>query len=373
MIKNLKIKYKLIFFLILNTLLTLAIILYFLNKIFALEEPITKHIPEQVGNIKTTSELDNMAQSIKYYDEVLTQSARNYAFTGDVKWKNRYKDSEPKLDAVIKKAIKKGSKVEKVFFNSVDNVNLALVKLEYQSIELVDNKNKEEAIRILESIEYARLKQEYKHALEEYLNKQGSEYEKSIEAATNDVILHTEEAGEIVNTTLIAVIVFTILVILLAATAGAIMIQYVIKPLARLSKGAKEIGEGNLNYIIDINSNDEIGLLGKAFNEMADSIAKSQTVLETKINERTSELEEVKLGLEETVSKRTAELQQIKNDLENTVAKRTQELTQNLAELEKFQKLIIDRELKMIELKKENERLRATNPEVKLEENEANS
>ena len=53
-----------------------------LNKI---AHPLRKDIPESVKAIAHTSRLDGLAQFIRYYDEVLTQSARNYAFTKDKK------------------------------------------------------------------------------------------------------------------------------------------------------------------------------------------------------------------------------------------------------------------------------------------------
>jgi CHASE3 domain sensor protein len=73
--------------------------LYQLNQIAG---PLRSDIPESVESITKTSYLDSLAQLINYYDEVTTQSARNYAFTQDKKWEQRYKDIEPKLDRVIK-------------------------------------------------------------------------------------------------------------------------------------------------------------------------------------------------------------------------------------------------------------------------------
>ncbi|MHC4103608.1 MAG: MCP four helix bundle domain-containing protein, partial [Planctomycetota bacterium] len=52
--------------------------LYQLNQI---SDPLNDDIPESVESISKTAYLDGLAQFIRYYDEVLTQSARNYAFT----------------------------------------------------------------------------------------------------------------------------------------------------------------------------------------------------------------------------------------------------------------------------------------------------
>jgi len=62
--------------------------------------------------------------------------------------------------------------------------------------------------------------------------------------------------------------------------------------------------------------------------------------------------EEAKEVLEIRVRARTRELEQLSQSLEEKVDKRTKELQEKIKELEKFQKLVVGRELKMIELKK---------------------
>ena len=71
-----------------------------------------------------------------------------------------------------------------------------------------------------------------------------------------------------------------------------------------------------------------------------------------------SELEKAKQSLEEQVAARTKELQELNKNLESEVAKRTKELETKLFELERFNKIAVDRELKMVELKKEIARLK---------------
>lgn len=96
----------------------------------------------------------------------------------------------------------------------------------------------------------------------------------------------------------------------------------VINPIYRLQKGAEIIGKGNLDYKIEIKRKDEIGDLAQEFNKM------------------------------------TKELQASYKNLEEKVVERTQQLDQKIKELEKFNKMAVGRELKMIELKKEIKRLK---------------
>lgn len=69
-------------------------------------------------------------------------------------------------------------------------------------------------------------------------------------------------------------------------------------------------------------------------------------------------LEEAKSVLEIRVHSRTRELQKLANNLEEEVSRRTKEAQARVEELERFKRLAVGRELKMVELKKEIEKLK---------------
>jgi uncharacterized protein YigA (DUF484 family) len=69
-------------------------------------------------------------------------------------------------------------------------------------------------------------------------------------------------------------------------------------------------------------------------------------------------LEEAKAVLEIKVAARTRELKEWVERQEEIIKERTKELQEKIADLERFQKLAVGRELKMIKLKKEIERLK---------------
>jgi chromosome segregation ATPase len=79
---------------------------------------------------------------------------------------------------------------------------------------------------------------------------------------------------------------------------------------------------------------------------------------------KNQEISEAKETLEIRVDARTKELKEVADTLEDKIKARTRELTEKISEMEKFQKIAIGRELKMVELKNEIERLKSQPPVV---------
>jgi len=92
-------------------------------------------------------------QLMRYYEEVLAQSARNYGFTQDKKWEQRYRTIEPESDKLLKESIKTCSKEDLEFFELMDKTNQEMVEMEYRSIELVNSGKANDVISLLESEE----------------------------------------------------------------------------------------------------------------------------------------------------------------------------------------------------------------------------
>ncbi|PIP18555.1 MAG: hypothetical protein COX42_00130, partial [Parcubacteria group bacterium CG23_combo_of_CG06-09_8_20_14_all_35_6] len=105
----------------------------------------------------------------------------------------------------------------------------------------------------------------------------------------------------------------------------------VIDPIKQLLSGMEKIGWGELNYRVKTKRHDEIGDLFSSLNVMAE-----------KLKDRTEALQAEREGLTEKVAQKTKELQGKVDDLE------------------KFNKITIGRELKMIELKKEINKFKKT-------------
>ena len=80
--------------------------------------------------------------------------------------------------------------------------------------------------------------------------------------------------------------------------------NFITHPLSELAAAARAVGHGNLEQQVHIKTNDEIGQLGKVFNQMIVDLRKSET-----------QLEEYSRTLEQRVEARTRELKQAQTRL----------------------------------------------------------
>ena len=118
----------------------------------------------------------------------------------------------------------------------------------------------------------------------------------------------------------------------IAAAIGMYLTKKVTAPIIELRNAVKKLADGDFDSKIVIHTKNEIGDLAEGFNGMSEKLKQSYAGLEKKVNERTIEL-----------NAKVAELSQMNN-------------------------LMIDRELKMIELKKQIAQL-----EKKLESHNSDS
>ncbi len=148
-----------------------------------------------------------------------------------------------------------------------------------------------------------------------------------LEYKGNDWVLVAEESTESVfaparEQAMRTLILFVIGFLIALISIFFFFKRFVISPIVSLTLFSKAVAAGDLSQRIKIASKDEFGELASSFNEMAG-----------KLNESYESLEEV-------------------------VAERTRELNQKLIDVEKLNQLMVDRELRMVELKKENSELK---------------
>ena len=95
-----------------------------------------------------------------------------------------------------------------------------------------------------------------------------------------------------------------LMMIIIASISGLFIYRVIRQPISKLSQGMTRISSGNLDARIAINSNDEIGELATAFNQMASDLTTAR-----------GELEEWALTLGDRIEEKTEELQKAQSQI----------------------------------------------------------
>jgi nitrogen fixation/metabolism regulation signal transduction histidine kinase len=247
-------------------------------------------VPTAVTDLAKSSELDSVSQFIRYYDESLTQSARNYAFTGNAVWKERYIQTVPKLDEKIKEALSNRTDEDKILFESIDASNQALIIMEEESMNLVDSGNKIKAVEILESDKYWQEKKIYQTGLEQYVANKGKGYDDTLSVSTQALDNSINEIKNTLKTNQVITAAISSFTILAGLVIYLLIKLLIFKPLNIMMEATKKVAEGNLTYQINAKNKDEIGKLSTSFDQMAKKLNESHENIEAKVTERTNEL-----------------------------------------------------------------------------------
>jgi len=160
-----------------TALLTVIVGAVALWQFYKISIPLNEQIPHVFDKIRRSALLDSIAQSIRYYDEALTQSSANYAYTQDGQYKQRYEQLVPKLNAVLQKAVTEGDTDENRIFSQIKKASDSIVRMQQQSIRLVDDGRVLEAVALLQNPDYLQKKETCQQGLKEYADRRGSGYD----------------------------------------------------------------------------------------------------------------------------------------------------------------------------------------------------
>lgn len=146
-----------------------------------------------------------------------------------------------------------------------------------------------------------------------------------------------------------------ILIIVVATVIGAIIIFFIIKsiikPIRELKMKAITVSKGDLTELIEIRSNDEIGQLGEAFNEMQSSLSKLVHEVEHHAEQVAASSEELTASAEQTTSA-TEQVSASIQEVANSAEKQTHDVeksAQILAEVAESVSLIANHSTKVSE------------------------
>lgn len=233
-------------------------------------KPLDKEVPSSIEQLHHAAEMDRLARYIRYVSEVLTQSARNYAFTCNIRWKQRYNAYRPEFDHAVQQAKDKSNYTGKPLFKRIDNAKTALLQMERAAIEHINGNHPSLAIDLLESDGYWRKKRIIEGALRDYFLKHGIGEKQEI-----TVKLAALHAQGVLQRSITVTSFLVIAIIVLSVTVGILITRSIAHPLQQLTEYTEKITHGDLTQRIKIVSDDEIVTLSAAFNQMTENLQKT--------------------------------------------------------------------------------------------------
>lgn len=120
-----------------------------------------------------------------------------------------------------------------------------------------------------------------------------------------DVAVSLKQLDLIIENSTRKVILGSVFIVLVISFFSGLFITLLVnKPIKKIRKGIEELGNGNLDYKIEIDSKNELGQMAKRFNEMS-----------TKLDEAYKEIKNWSETLNDKVNKKTEELKNIYNQV----------------------------------------------------------
>ncbi len=139
--------------------------------------------------------VQDLSGQIVHLDEVLTMSARMAASTGDRKWEERYRRSEPVLIKAIEEVIQTAPNLYQKDAAQTDAANIKLVELENRAFELVRQDKSKPALALLLGQEYEVQKQIYAQGIQNTLTNLKTEVDTQFQAYSQRLLWSVIFAG----------------------------------------------------------------------------------------------------------------------------------------------------------------------------------
>jgi methyl-accepting chemotaxis protein len=291
MLKHFTIGKKIVFCFVLATIPSLVLGFFAVQNLRKI--PIPKENQKTAEFLSPKNQCNARPYLIRYYDEVLTQSVRNFAFTENSTWESRYRATIVKMDETITEALVSSDQKDKKLLDGIRASNIALQKSDENLIDFVAEKEPEKAIDILESSEYIKQKEAGKKILDEYMTRHDAECQPANAAPILAIKKTDDKTRNIVDSSIFLILKIMVLGFFAILALGAVCFFVVTRPIKKLEKTMLDIANGDENKRSSIRSHDEIGTMAQALNRMMDAFQRSKTEMEAKM----AELKELELKM----------------------------------------------------------------------------
>jgi len=226
--------------------------------------PIVSELNQEIGKFSgALSSADNNAEL-----RSLRRELHDFATDSIIEEQsvNKFNLKAQRLERLLDKTIQQSDNTERELFIRLMKLNKQLILSEKEILSIPEENKLIRAREILRG-EYEDLNSEFFDTLVTISNarKTGSQdVFGSLIRISSSIKSNKEKLNTLVNVVLMSIVVVVVLSILL----GLYISRSISKPIQELTKASEEFKKGNLNYEVDIKSNDEISQLAKTFNEM---------------------------------------------------------------------------------------------------------
>ena len=100
------------------------------------------------------------------------------------------------------------------------------------------------------------------------------------------------------------ILLIGLVTIIIGGVTAYLLATYISRPINKISSAMEKISNGDLDTLIEVNRNDEIGGLANSFNKMAEDLSRHRKHLEILVEERTGELKGANTQLQQEIAER---------------------------------------------------------------------
>ena len=223
-------------------------------------------IRQRLVSVSASQQQFSRAQEIIWLDEVLTQSLRNYIYTQDPRWQQRYDSAALQLDEVIATAQENATDADsQALFAEQEIANAQLVDLEAEAFALAQRNRSAAAIALVEGPEYQRWKEAYTDTAEGFLN----------DSQNGLVAFEADLANTLAFSSRLALYALwgSILSGLGVAGLAYYLAGRITRPILATAAIAQRVAAGDLYVTIPAGGDDEIGRMLNALQAMTHRLA----------------------------------------------------------------------------------------------------
>ncbi|MDE1797832.1 MAG: PAS domain-containing protein [Candidatus Micrarchaeota archaeon] len=164
-----------------------------------ISRPLGTEVPQSIEQLARTSHVDGLAQLLQYYDEATVQSLRNYAYTSDRLWLDRYWAARAQMEFTLSQLVNESAPADRGYFQQMANAEGGRAALETQAAKEVEGGQSGAAQAILDGSEYSGKNQDFLNALQDYFSQRGIGLDSAAEASTYTVQLAAQDVQDRLN------------------------------------------------------------------------------------------------------------------------------------------------------------------------------